>query len=117
MAKRVIEIQSPEEADILKATREKIKELRAKKKKEADKLSSSEHPELRKIKKAIDELLKAAVVGGKIDQKWTLKRLSQVSDKQPKNWASKRRTILGVVKKRGRKDVAKVEAKSKESAK
>ena len=107
MAKRVIEIQSPEEAEILKATREKIKALRAKNKKDADKLSAGEFPELLKIRKAIDELLKSAVTEGKIDKAWNLKRLAQVGTKQPKNWASKRRTILGIAKKRKKKVVAK----------
>ena len=48
MAKRVIDIQSPEEAEVLKATRKKIKELRLNKKKDADKLSAGEFPELQK---------------------------------------------------------------------
>lgn len=113
MAKRVLDIRSEEEAEILKATREKIRELRARKKKDADKLSAGEFPQLLKIKKSIDELLKAAVADGRIDAKWNLKRLAQVSDKQPKNWATKRRTILGLAKKRRKKVVEKVEAKSK----
>ena len=104
MAKRVLDIRSDEEAEILKATREKIKELRAKKKKESESLSSGEFPELLKIKKAIDELLKSAVAAGKIDKAWNLKRLSQVGKQQPKNWATKRRTILGIAKKRKKKN-------------
>jgi hypothetical protein len=117
MAKRVIEIQSPEEAEILKATREKIKALRAKNKKDADRLSSSEHPELVKIKKAIGELLKSAVTEGKIDKAWSLKRLAQVGDKQPKNWATKRRAILGLAKKRKKKVVEKEAVKARETGK
>ncbi len=112
MAKRVVDIQSPEEAEILKATREKIKALRAKQKKDADKLSAGEFPELMKIKKTIDELLKAAVAEGKIDVKWNLKRLAQVGSKQPKNWAMKRRTLLGLAKKRKKRGVAKKETQS-----
>jgi hypothetical protein len=117
MAKRVLDIRSDEEAELLKATREKIKELRAKKKKDADKLSAGEFPQLLKIKKEIDELLKSAVAEGKIDKTWNLKRLAQVGNKQPKNWAAKRRTILGIAKKRKKKVVEKVEAKAKETGK
>ena len=114
MAKRVLDIRSEEEAEILKATREKIKALRAKQKKDADKLSSGEFPELLKIRKAIDELLKSAVADGKIDKAWNLKRLAQVGTKQPKNWATKRRTILGLAKKRKKKVVEKEEEAKKE---
>jgi hypothetical protein len=118
MAKRVIEIQSPEEAEILLATRKKIKELRLKKKKDADKLSAGEFPELQKIKKAVDALIAEAAKAGKIDAKWNLQRLAQVGNKQPKNWATKRRTILGLAKKRRKKKaVAKVEPKAKQAAK
>jgi hypothetical protein len=108
LAKVVIDIQSDEEAEILKATREKIKELRAKTKKDSDKVSAGEFGQLLQIKKAIDELLKAAVAEGKIDKAWNLKRLSQVGKKEPKNWATKRRTILALVKKRKKKVVEKV---------
>ena len=117
MAKRVIEIQSPEEAAILLTMRKQIKDLRLKKKKDAEKLSTGEFPELLKIKKAIDELLKKAVTEGKIDKAWNLKRLSQVGKQQPKSWATKRRTILGIAKKRKKQVVSKVEAKAKEQAK
>ena len=86
MAKRVIDIQSPEEAEVLKATRKKIKERRLNKKKDADKLSAGEFPELQKIKKAVDELLKSAVADGKIDKAWNLKRLAQVGTKPSKSW-------------------------------
>jgi hypothetical protein len=110
MAKRVVDIRSEEEAEILKATREKIKALRAKQKKDADKLSAGEFPELLRIKKAIDELLKSAVAEGRIDAKWNLKRLAQVGAKQPKSWATKRRTILGLAKKRKKKAVEKADA-------
>jgi hypothetical protein len=105
MAKRVIDIQSQEEAEILKATRRKIKDLRLKRKKDADRLSAGEYPELQKIKKAIDGLLKEAVTAGKIDEKWNLRRLAQVGSKEPKNWPTKRRTILGIAKKRKKKAV------------
>ena len=54
MAKRVIDIQSSEEAEILKATRERIKELRKKNKKDSDKISVGEFSHLLKIKRAID---------------------------------------------------------------
>jgi hypothetical protein len=117
MAKRVVEIQSPEEEEILVAMRKQIKDLRLKKKKDAEKLSTSEFPELLKIKKAIDVLLKTAVDEGKIDKAWNLKRLSQVGKQQPKNWATKRRTILGLAKKRKKKVVAKEEAKAEGSGK
>ena len=117
MAKKVIDIQSPEEAEVLKATRKKIKELRLNKKKDADKLSAGEFPELQKIKKAVDELLKSAVADGKIDKAWNLKRLAQVGTKPSKSWATKRRTILGLTKKRKKKVVGKKEAKSEERAK
>ena len=100
LAKRVIDIQSSEEAEILKATRERIRALRASQKKDADKLSAGEFSQLLQIKTAINELLKAAVAEGKIDKAWNLKRLSQVGNKEPKNWPVKRRTILGLVKKR-----------------
>ncbi len=113
MAKRVVEIQSPEEAEILLAMRKQIKDLRLKKKKDAEKLSTSEFPELLKIKKAIDVLLKTAVDEGKIDKAWNLKRLSQVGKQQPKNWATKRRTILGIAKRRKKKVAEKVETKPK----
>ena len=117
MAKRVIDIRSDEEAEILKATRDKIRDLRAKQKKDADKLSANEFPQLLKIRKSIDELLKTAVAEGKIDKAWNLKRLSQVGKQQPKNWATKRRTILGLAKKRKKKVVAKEEAKAEGSGK
>ena len=106
MAKIVIDIQSSEEADLLKAARDKIRALRANQKKDADKVSAGEFPQLLKIKKAIDELLKAAVAEGNIDKAWNLKRLSQVGRKEPKNWATKRRMILGLVKKRKKKVVS-----------
>ena len=109
MAKIVIDIQSSEEAEILKATREKIRSLRANQKKDADKVSAGEFSHLLQIKKAIDELLKAAVAEGKIDKAWNLKRLAQVGKKEPKNWATKRRTILALVKKRKKKVVENVE--------
>jgi hypothetical protein len=48
---------------------------------------------------------------------WNLKRLAQVGTKQPKNWATKRRTILGLAKKRKKKVVVKEEAKAKETGK
>ena len=108
MAKRVIDIQSSEEAAILKATRAKIRDLRANQKRDADKISAGEFSHLLKLKKKIDELLKAAVAEGKIDKAWNLKRLSQVGKKEPKNWATKRRTILALVKKRKKKAVEKV---------
>ena len=108
MAKIVIDIQSSEEAEILKATREQIKVLRANQKKDADKVSAGEFSQLVQIKNAIDELLKAAVAEGNIDKSWNLKRLSQVGRKEPKNWAEKRRTILGLVKKRKKKVVGSV---------
>ena len=60
-------------------------------------------------------MLKTAVTEGRIDEKWTLKRLAQVGAKQPKNWAAKRRAILGLAKKRKKKVVEKVEAKAKET--
>ena len=106
MAKIVIDIQSSEEAEILKATREQIKVLRTNQKKDADKVSAGEFPHLLQIKNAIDELLKAAVAEGNIDEAWDLKRLSQVGRKEPKNWAAKRRIILGLVKKRKKKVLA-----------
>jgi hypothetical protein len=117
MAKRVVDIRSDEEAEILKATREKIRELRAKQKKDADNLSAGEFPQLLKIKKAVEELLKAAVAEGKIDRAWNLKRLAQAGNKQPKNWAAKRRTILGIAKKRKKKVVEKVEVKADKTGK
>ena len=55
-----------------------------KKKKNADKLSAGEFPELQKFKKAIDRLLKTAVANGKIDKAWNLKRLTQVGSKRPR---------------------------------
>ena len=106
MAKIAIDIQSAEEADLLKATRDKIRALRANQKKDADKVSAGEFYQLWKIKNSIDELLKAAVGEGNIDKSWNLKRLSQVGRKEPKNWAEKRRTILGLVKKRKKKVLA-----------
>ena len=108
MAKIVIDIQSSEEADLLKAARDKIRALRANQKKDADKVSAGEFYQLWKIKNAIDELLKAAVAEGNIDKAWNLKRLSQVGKKEPKNWAEKRRTILGLVKNRKKTVVEKV---------
>lgn len=54
---------------------------------------------------------------GQIDKAWNLKRLSQVGKKEPKNWPTKRRTLLGLAKKRKKKIVKKEEAKTKESAK
>jgi len=117
LAKRVIDIQSSEEAEILKATRERIKELRKKNKKDSDKISVGEFSHLLKIKRAIDELLKSAMAEGQIDKAWNLKRLSQVGKKEPKNWPTKRRTLLGLAKKRKKKIVKKEEAKTKESAK
>ena len=62
-------------------------------------------------------MLKSAVADGKIDKAWNLKRLAQVGTKPSKSWATKRRTILGLAKKRKKKVVAKKEAKSKERAK
>ena len=106
MAKIAIDIQSAEEADLLKATRDKIRALRANQKKDADKVSAGEFPQLLKIKKAIDELLKAAVAEGTIHKDWNLRRLAQVGKKEPKNWAIKRRTILALVKKHKKKVVA-----------
>jgi hypothetical protein len=108
LAKIVIDIQSSEEAKILKATREQIRSLRANQKKDADTVLAGEFSHLLQVKKAIDELLKAAVVDGKIHKSWNLKRLSQVGKKEPKNWAAKRRTILGLVKKRKKKVVENV---------
>ena len=78
-------------------------------------LSTGEFPELLKIKKAVDELLKSAVADGKIDKAWSLKRLAQVATSQPKNWATKRRTILGLAKKRKKKATVKQEAKANDS--
>ena len=78
MAKRVIDIQSSEEAEILKATRDKIRALRANQKRDADKVSAGEFSQLLILKNAIDELLKEAVAEGKIDKAWNLKRPSQV---------------------------------------
>ena len=60
-------------------------------------------------------MLKSAVAVGKIEKAWNLKRLAQVGNKQPKNWAMKRRTILGLTKKRKKKVVAKVEVKNKQT--
>ena len=114
MAKIVIDIQSSEEADLLKATREQIRSLRANQKKDADKVSAGEFSHLLQIKNAIDELLKAAVAEGNIDKSWNLKRLSQVGRKEPKNWAEKRRTILGLVKKRKKKVVENVSVETGE---
>ena len=114
MAKIVIDIQSSEEADLLKAARDKIRALRANQKKDADKVSAGEFYQLWKIKNAIDELLKAAVAEGNIDKAWNLKRLSQVGRKEPKNWAEKRRTILGLVKKRKKKVVENVSVETGE---
>ena len=114
MAKIVIDIQSSEEAEILKATREQIRSLRANQKKDADKVSAGEFPQLLKIKKAIDELLKAAVAEGNIDKAWNLKRLAQVGKKEPKNWAAKRRTILALVKKHKKKVVENVQMETGE---
>ena len=114
MAKIVIDIQSLEEAEILKSTREHIRSLRANQKKEADTVSADEFEQLLKINNAIDELLKAAVAEGKIHKDWNLRRLAQVGKKEPKNWATKRRTILRLVKKRKKKVVATVEVNPKE---
>ena len=91
--------QSSEEAEILKATREQIRSLRANHKKDADKVSAGEFPHLLQIKKAVDELLKASVAEGKIDKAWNLKRLSQVGKKEPKNLATKKCTIVGWTRK------------------
>ncbi len=44
--------------------------------------------------------------------KGNLKRLAQVGNKQPKNWAMKRRTLLGLAKKRKKRGVAKKETQS-----
>jgi hypothetical protein len=66
-------------------------------------LAAGEFPELEKIKKAVDNLLKEAKEAGKVHEKWTLKRLALVGDKQPKNWATKRRAILGLAKRRKKK--------------
>jgi hypothetical protein len=108
LAKIVIDIQSSEEAEILKATREQIRSLRATQKKDADKVLEGEFSHLLQIKKAIDELVKAAVAEGTIHKDWNLRRLAQVGKKEPKNWAIKRRTILALVKKHKKKMVEKV---------
>ena len=51
-------------------------------------------------------MLKTAVAEEKIDKAWNLRRLAQVGSKEPKNWPTKRRTILQLTKRRKKKVAA-----------